>query len=61
MTDDELRVYIDKEIARREKGLARYLEYSQSDNPELRAGGVSFAKAYERELQVLRLAKKALD
>lgn len=55
-----LRAYITKEIERIEKALPRYEEFAQSDNPELRLGGQSFGRKYERNLRILRLAQHAL-
>ncbi len=62
MTDDELRDYIPKEIARCERQLVRYREMAdpvQTSDHEIRMGGSVFARKYERELAILRLAQKA--
>lgn len=57
----ELRDYMVKEIDRLERGLVRHRELAQSDHPEIRLGGQTFTRKYERELRVLRLAQRALS
>lgn len=56
----ELRAHIEDEIARLERALPRKREMAAMDDPELRMGGATFVRKYERDLRVLRLAQQAL-
>lgn len=58
---DDLQTYITKERERLERALPSKREMAASNHPELRQGGATFVRKYERELDVLSAAQDGLD
>lgn len=60
MNNEEVAAFLEAEIPRLERGLARYEKDSDHPNPEYRHGAQSFARKYRRDLMIARLARAAI-
>lgn len=58
MTPEALTAWIEKERPRLERALVNKREMAQSTNAEIRMGGETFVRKYERDLALLAWAEK---